>query len=298
MGWMSHTWLVTSILSAVFFAIASFIVTIGAKKNYSISQMLLGLYISGAIMFAGYVLLHNGFFWNKEILLWGLIIGLGSSLGNALFTYSLKLGPVSLTAPLANSNVILVIAMSVFYYGESISVTQIIAITLILLACFLLPFDPDEKKNVKHNSWFVVILFTIFFMFLLNGGLKITQELSLDNTLVLFYSYIFSIIFFLTSIKFIQIKFHPKFKSSTTVNFEWQKRAIQIGLFAGLFSFLGLQMYTMALAIGPASVVVPIFSARNVVVAMLCLWYFKESLSIFQKVALTSLLSGLVLVGI
>lgn len=284
-------WLLVSICSAVFFAIASFIITVGTKRNHSISQMLLGLYISGAIMFANYVLLKNGFSWNWSVLYWGLIIGIGSSFGNALFSYALKIGPISLTAPIVNSNVIIVIAMSVFYFGEIISLTQMIAIIFLLSACFILPFDPDEKKSIQNKSWYLVILFTIFFMFLLNGGLKITQELQLNNTLVLFYSYIYSILFFLAYIKYTAAR-------KTYSAIVWERSALLTGLFAGLFSFLGLQLYTIALATGPASIVVPIFSSRNVVVAMLCLWYFKESLSIFQKMSLGILLSGLILVSV
>lgn len=292
-------WLLYSILSAVFFALASFIITVGAKRNYYISQMLLGLYISGGIMFALYLSVDNRFAFSQEVLLWGVIIGLGSSLGNALFTYALRLGPVSLTAPLVNTNVILVIAMSVLYFGEVLTFTQAIAILLLLVACFILPFDPDEKKSVHNKSWFIVILLTIVFMFLLNGGLKITQELLLDNTLVLFYSYVFSAIAFLMSIKYIQYKAHKqidKYHSDIDV-VPWQLPAIYTGLFAGIFSFLGLQIYAFALEMGPASIVVPIFSSRNILVAMMCLWFFQEKLSSFQRLALGSLLAGLCLVN-
>lgn len=284
-------WLLLSILSAVFFAIASFIITIGTKRNYSISQMLLGLYLSGAAMFGLYLLLDSRFDYSQQLLFWGIVIGIGSSLGNAFFSYALKVGPVSLTAPIVNSNVILVIAMSVFYFGEVISLYRFIAILLLLSACFILPFDPDENKSIKNKSWFFIIILTIFFMFLLNGGLKITQELSLDNTVVLFYSYLFSITFFFISARW----FMPR-QSSKQVG-SWQKRALAVGLFAGIFSFLGLQSYAFALEVGPASVVVPIFSSRNVIVAMLCLWYFKEGLSFFQSIALGALLSGLFLVN-
>lgn len=303
-------WLLTSILSAVFFAIASFIITLGTKRHYAISQMLFGLYISGALMFALYIYLflysssiyNFNYVFNSQILLWGLIIGLGSALGNALFSYALKLGPVSLTAPLVNSNVILVIGMSVLYFGEIISLTQAIAISLLLFACFILPFDPDENKNVQNNQWYLVIVGTIFFMFLLNGGLKITKELGLNNSLVLLYSYLFAIVFFIVSIKYLAINNpnNPNNSSEyrmTTNAIIWQRKALLIGLFAGLFSFMGLQCYAIALENGPASIVVPIFSSRNVVVAMLCLWYFKEALSKIQKVALGTLLSGLVLVS-
>ncbi len=289
MGWLSNYWLLTSILSAIFFAVASFIITIGAKKHYSISQMLVGLYISGAVMFAFYISLHNGFSIDKQTFMWGIIIGIGSSLSNAFFTYALKLGPVSLTGPLANTNVILVIIMSVFYYGEILSLPQILGISLLLLGCFLLPFDPQENKHVRKNMWFLIMLLTIFFMFLLNGGLKITRELLLDNSLVLFYSYIFATVLFFSSIVF------TKLYSPRTFKFKYQ--AIKIGLLAGVFSFLGLQSYAIALEGGPASVVVPIFSSRNAIVAVLCIWYFKETLSRFQKMALASLLFGLLCVS-
>lgn len=281
-------WFITSIFSAVFFALASFIITIGAKRNYYISQMLLGLYISGGAMFALYLVINSNFVFNQQLLQWGIIIGVGSSLGNALFTYALRLGPISLTAPLVNSNVILVIAMSVLYFGEIITLSQTIAIIMLLTACFILPFDPDEKKSVANKLWYLIIFFTIFFMFLLNGGLKITQELKLDNSIILFYSYVFSVVVFLGSIKYM----------APSEGIVWQNKAIYTGLFAGIFSFLGLQLYAVALEIGPASIVVPIFSSRNVLVAMMCLWYFKEKLSVFQKWALGSLLCGLCLVSI
>jgi uncharacterized membrane protein len=280
-------WLLISIISAILFAIASFIITIGTKRNYSISQMLLGLYISGAIMFGLYVLSQNRIDFSYQILLWGFIISLGSSLGNAFFSYAVKTGPISLTAPLSNTNVIIVIAMSVFYYGEVLTNYQTLAITLILAACFILPFDPDENKNVKNKVWFVIIILTIFFLFLLNGGLKITKELKLDNSLVLFYSYMFSMLSFLVFTRFL-----PKKNAHN-----WEKPALKTGLLAGVFSFLGLQLYSYALLIGPASVVVPIFSSRNIAVAMMCLIYFQEKLSMYQKIALGSLLGGLVLVN-
>ncbi len=284
----SIMWFITSVLSAVFFALASFIITVGARHNYYISQMLLGLYISGSVMFALYLTVTSNFQFNQQLLLWGVIIGIGSSFGNALFTYALKLGPVSLTAPIVNSNVILVIVMSVLYFGEIITITQTIAIVLLLTACFILPFDPDEKKGINNKSWYLVILFTIFFMFLLNGGLKITQELKLNNSVVLFFSYIFSTLVFLFSTKYLAIR------DGTSL----QKQAINTGLSAGIFSFLGLHLYALSLENGPASIVVPIFSSRNVLVAMMCLWFFKEKLSVFQKWALLSLLGGLFLVTV
>lgn len=289
MGWLNHYWLLTAIFSALFFAIASFIITIGAKKHYSIAQMLLGLYISGACAFALFISLNNGFSIDSQTLLWGFIIGMGSALSNAFFTYALKLGPVSLTGPLANTNVILVILMSVFYYGEIVTFSQLIGILLLLFGCFLLPFDPNEKKNIKQNMWFIIMLFTIFFMFLLNGGLKITKELLLDNSLVLFYSYLFAMAFFALSIMFTKLY--------SRNNFAMHLPAVRIGLGAGIFSFLGLQLYAMALATGPASVVVPIFSSRNAVVAVLCIWYFQEHLSRFQKIALMLLIFGLLFVS-
>jgi uncharacterized membrane protein len=67
---------------------------------------------------------------------------------------------------------------------------------------------------------------------------------------------------------------------------------------AGFFSFAGMQLYAIALDLGPASIIAPIFSTNSLVVALLSILVFRERLSLMQSVSLILLFAGLVLIRI
>jgi len=139
---------------------------------------------------------------------------------------------------------------------------------------------------MKWYGW--VILATILF-FLRNGGLKITEEMNLPNTPILFISYLFGLLCF--SMGIIQNRFASFRSSNTKVGLYW-------GLLSGIFSFAGLQLYAHSLIEGPASIVAPIFSTNSLIVAILSILIYQERLSGIQTVCLILLFSGLISIRI
>jgi uncharacterized membrane protein len=282
-------WFFTAILSALLFGLAGFIMKYGSAKKGSILHLLCGLYFSGSIGFLVVALLTGGLQVSLYIVIAGLIVGIGSTLGNLYFMKALDYGPASLTSPLTNTNLILVVMMSIFMYGESLSYIEIFAVFIIILSVSLIPFDPNESLSIHNKAWYGLVGISIILFFFRNGGLKITEELGFSNTTVLFYGYLFGVVW--TGLHLLKNKRDLKVvPTSLSIRIGWI-----CGIITGVFSFAGMQLYAHALAIGPASIVSPIFATNSLVVALLSILWFKERLSKLQVVALIGTVIGIIL---
>lgn len=286
-----HMWFFVAIMSALLFGLAGFLMKYGSAKKGSVPHLLCGLYISGSIGFLVLSLLTGGLQASIPIILAGIIIGIGSTLGNFYFMKALEYGPASLTSPLVNLNLIFVVLMSLFLYGESLSITEMIAIFILIVSVSLIPFDPNESLSIHHKVWYGFVGICIVLFFLRNGGLKITDELGFNSTTILFYAYLFGVGWTILQI----------IKNKRALVLEAKERTASIrmgwicGVIAGVFSFGGMQLYAYALATGPASIVSPIFATNSLVVALLSIWWFRERLSKLQIIALVGTIVGIIL---
>lgn len=247
---------------------------------------LLGLYITGSLGFLLLSLYQGTLTLELNIALAGLLIGLGSVIGNIYFVKALQVGPASLTAPVANINTIIVVLMSILVFGERLSLTEFLGILLTISGVMLLPIDPKETISIQSRLWYFFAFSAMGLFFLRNGGLKITQELDYDNTQVLLYGYSLGIFWFGSAIEREQEGFSVPY---------YARPWLAAGLLAGCFSFGGIQLYAYALSLGPASIVAPIFSVNGLVVGLLSMWYFKERLSPVQTLAMIAIIGGLIL---
>ncbi|MDR6226047.1 drug/metabolite transporter (DMT)-like permease [Desmospora profundinema] len=265
---------------------------VSSSQRGSVVHTLWALYLTGTIGFAWWVWALGEFRIDAAVLLGGFIIGLGSAGGNWLFMLALERGPASLTSPLVNTNILLVILFSILFYGERLSWMEGIGVTLLVAAVFLIPVDPDEKLAIKNRRWYaLVIAATLLFTFR-NGGLKVTDEAGMAGEMILFYGYLFSLLW-------MSVEIWRRRSVSQTDNPGHSSAGIKKGLVwggvAGIFSFAGMQLYTIALIEGPASIVAPLFSTNSLVVALLSILFFRERLSQIQTLSLLLLFTGLVL---
>ncbi len=281
-------WFIVAILSALTFGLAGFIMKINQVQQGSLNPLLLGLYVTGSLGFAinAYA---EGTLQLLDWRLWiaGLIIGAGSAWGNLVFIKALDYGPASLTSPLVNMNILFVIVMGTFLYQEPIHTFTLIGITLLLAAVILISIRRTEQITISEKRWFMLICIAIMLFTFRNGGLKVTAVMELENTPILFISYALSACWFAGVTLAEQRKSHHR--NVHRLGYKW-------GLLAGLFSYVGLQLYSIALQIGPSNIVAPIFATNSLVVAFGSIWLFKERLSRVQFIALICLMAGLVLV--
>lgn len=288
---LSHSmWFPSVLASAVLFGIAGFILKFGAYRTYSVPHILLGLYLSGAAGFFLFGMLSKQLDNSVTLLVAGLVVGFGSMAGNILFMKALRVGPVSLTSPVVNLNIVLIVVMSIIVFGESPGNNEIIGIVIVIIFVSFLPVDPNEKISILDRKWYLFVLVAIVLFFFRNGGLKITEELGINNTMVLFYGYLLGILWSWVLI------LRSRTPASVQNEPELQHRGLRAGLLAGLFSFGGMQLYAIALIDGPASIVSPVFASNSLITGLLAIGFLKERLSVFQIIAVIGILSGIILI--
>lgn len=275
-------WLITAISSAILFGLAGLWMKVSQMSGGSTRMLLLGLYASGTFGFGVHAALEGNLelINNPQVWIAGLFIGAGSAWGNALFMKALQFGPASLTSPLTNMNIILVIALATWWYKEPLSASQAVGITLLLLSVVFIAHKRKEPLTIKEKRWFVLVGAAIVMFAFRNGGLKITGELGLPSAPILFIAYALSLAWFLIP---------AKAATERSAN----RTGLWLGIIAGLFSYGGLQLYAMALASGQANLAAPIFATNSLVVAAGAIILYKEKLTIVQWIAFACTIAGL-----
>lgn len=263
-------WFYEALLSAVVFACSGLMFKASSTKQLHSASFFFYLYAIGALILATHLFLGNKFLFSIPIIISGLIIGGGLALGNSLLIKALDMGPISLTSPIINLNIVFLVIVFVFLYDESITGIQIILISLLILSILLLSIDANEELKIKEYSWYMFVILASLFLAIRNGGLKVTNEMGLDNDIILFYSYV------IPAIIFLYLK--PR-------DYTFEKQALLLGGIGGLFSISGMLLYALALSTGPAGIVIPIFCTYNVFLVVGGYFLFKEQLSRVQKLS-------------
>lgn len=281
-------WLTAAFFSAFTFGIGGFLMKVGAERKYTTADLMLGLYACGSLLFLSTLLYTHNFYINLHVISFALLVGLGSFYGNVFVYKAYTTGPASLTAPLINLNIILVVMMSVIFYHEVLTWIQYLCIFSILLGVSILT-SSAKKTTVKINFklWFFYIALAILLIFLREGGLKIAQENQQNNLAVLFFGYSLGVILALGhSLKTFKLK-----------SLALHIKGTSLGLIIGVFSAIGMGLLTYALTKGPASVVVPIFSTRSFVIILLAVLIYREKLNILQLLSIGLIITGLAFIG-
>jgi multidrug transporter EmrE-like cation transporter len=163
-------------------------------KGGTSEKLLFGFYLAGSLGSGLYMWYTQSWQWSWPILAAGCIIGLAATLGNLLYSKSVYIGPAGLTATVSHSHVILIVVMSIFFYSEHLNWVEGIAICMIIVAVLLLPFYPNQKLRINNNLWYLFVGVVFIGFFIRNGGLKITEEMNLNNNPVIFISYVFGLV--------------------------------------------------------------------------------------------------------
>lgn len=260
-------WIIETILAALAIAAAGLMFNLNSRESINSRMFFFYLYTTGAFALGTYLLYTGTFKWNSKVVFSGVLIGLGLAAGNSVFLRALRAGPISLTSPLINLNVAFLVVAAWFIYDESLGFLQLLCVVSMIAALLLLSFDPNEKLRIKEYKWFFLVAAASALFAIRNGGLKVTQEVGLDNSSVIFFAYLTpAIVFFIM-------------KPSNSVK---ENLALRFGLIGGFFSVVGMVLYASALSKGPASLVIPVFSTYNVFLVIGGHILFSERLSLIQ----------------
>lgn len=248
------------------------------------------LYGSGAICFlvAGFDEIAK--FGDITYYVSGLIIGLGVAGGNYCFARGLHHGPTGLSSAFAKANIVLVILISAFYYREPLDLAEIIGIFFFLLAMVVVNLKIGGSSKPVSKVWFILMIGSMILLAFRNGGLKIVDELGIVSALVMAFAYTLCALLFSARYIMLPKPARKSEKSSTHI--------FAVGALTGLVSFAGLYFYIAALAKGPASVVVTLFSLDLMFVLLMSYFLFGERLNFNQKIGFLFSAIGFVLLGI
>ncbi|MBP3962239.1 EamA family transporter [Paenibacillus lignilyticus] len=301
-------WFAAAVGSAVLFGLAGWWMKVSQMQSGSSAYLLLGLYISGTCGFGIHAALEHTLLpslADPRVWLAGLLIGAGSALGNALFMKALEWGPASLTSPLTNMNIILVIALGTFGYNEQLSKTELGGVLLLLSAVVLVSVRGKEKAFRIAPRWYFYVGISILLFAIRNGGLKVTGDLGLGSAPILFVAYSLSIVWFAvaarqertrrTSLGSLRAG-HEVVSGLINKSLRAASIGMKWGLIAGLFSYGGLQLYAIALETGRANIAGPIFAANSLVVAAGSIILYRERLNGYQWTAFVLTIAGLILI--
>nr|VFJ66312.1 MAG: EamA-like transporter family protein [Candidatus Kentron sp. FW] len=281
-------WLVYSIAGSVVFGYGVFLIKMGMLRGGSEQHILLGLYLAGTVGFMALGLKAGSFQLSPPIALVALFIGAGSIVGNIYFVKALQHGPLGLTVPLTDLNIVCIVVLSVILYDESLEARKWLAIGIIIIATAAIHFYRGEHDTVGSRRWYGFVGIAIIMLVFRNGGLKVAEEAALDPVSILLLAYILGIAWFVMRIR----------REKAPVSRAEKNIGIRYGLMVGVASSGGLILYSKGLAGGPAAIVVPVFSTYTSITILFSLLFLKERLTGIQLAAVSGIIGGVALLHV
>jgi len=153
-----------ALLSAFAHSVGSVVVRLYQKKyqkswaDYRLFQSARSLLTClGNFVLAGFCLKLDGIGWALA-----LCYGLDLAVTSILTAYCYTCGPMSVTSVITNACVVLPIAVGCIWYGETLTVLQVLGFVF-LAGCFLLSaINPKEKKSDIQPKWYILVFLAFF----------------------------------------------------------------------------------------------------------------------------------------
>jgi drug/metabolite transporter (DMT)-like permease len=184
---------------------------------------------------------------------------------------ALKYIPTSISYPIIRVSTIFVVAFSLFYFKDNLSYYQLVGIILAVLVVFIL-YKNDKEDKVKNFKIGLALTFIAMITSALTTTAQKFASLYVNKLSYITLSYIINI--FLVLILNKQIAGKVKNNSKKSVKEAWL-----IGLFIGIFNFIGFFYVLKAYAIGPLSIVAPLHDMNFVIAIILAAIIYKEKLT-------------------
>ena len=229
---------------------------------------------------------------NFSVFLFSLVFGVLTVAFQMCYISAMSCGNVSLTVLIVNLSMIIPILVSVFCYGEGLSVLRFIGILLTVFALFLSIDSKVEKRNFR--KWFCLSILSSLF----SGGLAVCQKI-FSKTEWHTYSKPFVVCGYAVA-AIISILIYIIFKCKGTgisykINIKVIGYAASIGILLGTFQILN----TKAITIIDGTLIFPAYYGGALILSYLSsLLILKEKISNKQKLSLAVGVIALVLMNL
>lgn len=221
-------------------------------------------------------------------LLIGTLAGILSTLGGYSFFKGTQKGNLSVLSPIASTYSVIIILFSIIFLSEKLYIIQTLAIVLVILGTILVSTNFQKFKNLKLTITDKSVPYALSSMlfwglsFILIGN--ITIKIGWLETIVL------------NTISGLALQviiiLYTKSKIKVT------KKAFKIAAMVGFFNTLGYLGYSLGVNSIYTSIVAPIVAASPFVTVILALIFLKEKLALEQKLGITILIAGLIILAL
>ncbi|MGD0317056.1 MAG: EamA family transporter [Xanthobacteraceae bacterium] len=217
--------------------------------------------------------------------LWGSLAGLFLFVAMFNFAASLQTGAVSTNAPIFRLNFTITAALAILLLGETLTWAKAAALVCALLAVWLLLAEPGAKRGQANITSLVRVLIAMAAMALTNLFYKVgLQHGALPETMVSTQAWVFMSLATILRLLQRRLRITPG---------AWRYSSLAALALAG--AFLALMH---GLAVGPASVLVPVAQMSFVFTALIGAALFHESLNWRKRGGLVVAVAALALFAI
>lgn len=227
---------------------------------------------------------------NLNTLIFGLIMGIATSLFQVIYLAAFKRGPISISGTIISLSILLPTIYGLAFLNESITTSKIIGIILTISSLIVLNIN---KKTGKINILYLIL---IFIAFILSGSINILQsafnylDISNERNYLLFISYLTSFVFSLI----LAFVYKPKEKLNYKFDLINLFYPILIGILLAVQNILLMYLLT----IFDASIYFPVSSALNIVfITLFGLFIFKDKIKTTQIIGIVLSIVSIVIIN-
>jgi len=217
-----------------------------------------------------------------------LIVAIGICYFLSLFSLyrGLSIGKVSIITPVASTWAVLAMAFSFMFLGETLTLSQIFCAALIVVGVILASM---RSSSVAQSSSGVVYALACMFFSGLNAIFLKLVSMDIGEVGTVFFSRIVVTLILLMAIPFV----------GTSVRRNVCNRfPLKTVTVIGLSEFIGHLGFIVGIGVGIVSIVTPISSASPAVTVILVQMFLKEELIRLQKIAVTLVIIGIILLSV
>jgi drug/metabolite transporter (DMT)-like permease len=256
---------------------------IGGRKTIFFGNILVSLILLAVLLF---FLPEINLSINHILIALG--IGIIGYVPIASFYEAIKLGKVSVVAPISKSSVIFTVLLSFIFFKENLRSMQIISIFFIIIGIFLISVNFKDLKNshlFKISSGILFALIASILWGLVFFLLKFPVSV-LGPILTAFLIEIGVMVSSLAHLKFTKVN----------INLPDRKTMIYI-FFLGVFVATGMLFYNLGISKADVSIVAALTFSSPLVAVIYGKFAYNEKFSLLQYIAILSMLSGIVMVS-
>jgi uncharacterized membrane protein len=218
--------------------------------------------------------------------LWGSLAGLFLLIATYNFVRSLQGGAVSTNAPIFRLNFTITAALAILLLGETLTVAKAVALACALVAVWLLLAEPGATRGQLNMGSLTRVLIATVAMAFANLFYKVgLQHGALPETIVAAQAWAFCST--ATLMRFMRER-----------HFRVTPGAWRYSTLAALALLVAFVLLMHGLALGPASVLVPVAQMSFVFTALLGAAMFRENLNMRKRVGLMVAAAALALFAV